>query len=740
MPKNYVTIGKGRGIFRRRRPGGSMSVRGRILLTFIILSLVVCALAGYLSFSLFRSTEKNSDISLEALENAVRLRAGALHEFLARSEEVAMGVSAYGTDFYLSHREDETREQAEERLQASLIRFLGILGKDSGIYGLCTAYEPGIFMVDGKPFDPYAYWEKGKVVSMPSDEESFHEREWYRAALPKGWDVNKKRDKRAFWTAPYVSTDTGDLMISVSTPISDAEGKIIGVALADVGLNAMDDMVTKILPMPEAAGFALHAASGLVVSFPLSPELRMKPATELPFGAQALAQARAALEGGREKLNVSWKDAQWECVAVNIGGGMTVGILLPQEKIFAESKAEKKRAAWICGLAALLLAAIIAGAVIFIMRKVVRPVRTLADYAHAIAKGDYAAKASGEFVGELAVLRDALLSMVEELERRMALSQARSEEAARQAEEARRLQQAAARQAELEGRRIGTLKEAAQALAGVSAKVSEITQSVQTQSDRIVRGAEEQLKRLEATLGEVREMEQSIAQVAENARVSAESAGQSSSLTQEGKTSLVRTVAAMGDLERKMQGLSREMNSLGEQAQAIGHIMNVISDIADQTNLLALNAAIEAARAGEAGRGFAVVADEVRKLAEKTMQATGEVESSIRTIQGTARNGMDIMREALSEVGEVSRLSQEADAVLLSATQSADGAAEQVQQIAGATSRQNRAAQSLAETVSECGAIAGDTSAQAGRTGETLQELAAQTLKLTEITSRLQQD
>jgi methyl-accepting chemotaxis protein len=287
---------------------------------------------------------------------------------------------------------------------------------------------------------------------------------------------------------------------------------------------------------------------------------------------------------------------------------------------------------------------------------------------------------------------------------------------------------------------VQALQEAAQTLAGVSEELHVIAQNVQEGSSRIAEGAQQQLAQLDATQQAVREMERTIDQIAETVRVSAESAGKSSSLAQEGKTGLAHAMKAMGELEEKMSGLGSEMNSLGGQAQSIGHIMNMISDIADQTNLLALNAAIEAARAGDAGRGFAVVADEVRKLAEKTMSATGDVAQSIRNIQNSARASMEIMQQALAEAAEVGRLSHEAEDVLLLATQSADGAASEVRQIAGTSEQQSKAAHSLAAAVDQCGKIARETSTHSESTDGMLRQLVAQTGKLTEIIGQLRKN
>ena len=129
------------------------------------------------------------------------------------------------------------------------------------------------------------------------------------------------------------------------------------------------------------------------------------------------------------------------------------------------------------------------------------------------------------------------------------------------------------------------------------------------------------------------QMNVSVLEVARNASDAADVTTNAREQAEEGSRNLNALIKMIGEVHQHALGLKDSMQDLGNQAQGIGNILNVISDIADQTNLLALNAAIEAARAGEAGRGFAVVADEVRKLAEKTMDATREVGSAVSSIQ-----------------------------------------------------------------------------------------------------------
>jgi methyl-accepting chemotaxis protein len=167
-----------------------------------------------------------------------------------------------------------------------------------------------------------------------------------------------------------------------------------------------------------------------------------------------------------------------------------------------------------------------------------------------------------------------------------------------------------------------------------------------------------------------------------------------------GGEAVARTVDGMKVISEKMENTARVITGLGKRSQEIGRILEVIEEIADQTNLLALNAAIEAARAGEAGRGFAVVADEVRKLAERSVDAAKEIGEVVRQVQQETTDAVDVARSGASEAKQGIALADKAGVALRNIIESVSRSSELMGQIAEATGKQSQASSEVLETVS----------------------------------------
>lgn len=204
-----------------------------------------------------------------------------------------------------------------------------------------------------------------------------------------------------------------------------------------------------------------------------------------------------------------------------------------------------------------------------------------------------------------------------------------------------------------------------------------------------------------------------------------------------GEVVVQKAVTAIQTVHDQTRQLKDDMNILGEQAQAINRIMAVISDIADQTNLLALNAAIEAARAGEAGRGFAVVADEVRKLAEKTMASTAEVDKAILDIQSSTGKSIAQVDVAAKAIDDATLLVNQSGEALLEIVRMAEGTADQVDAIATAVEEQSSTSEEINKSVAEINTIAGRTAQAMQESTKAIEELAHQAFALEKLVEEI---
>ena len=251
-------------------------------------------------------------------------------------------------------------------------------------------------------------------------------------------------------------------------------------------------------------------------------------------------------------------------------------------------------------------------------------------------------------------------------------------------------------------------------LAEEASRISETLASAATtlssQVEQASGGAHTQSERTAETATAMEEMNATVLEVARNASSAAENTEKTTLKAREGAEVVDKVVAAIREVQEQAAALKQDMTELGKKAEGIGTIIEVITDIADQTNLLALNAAIEAARAGEAGRGFAVVADEVRKLAEKTMTATHEVNQAIHGIQASSAENIASTDQAARAVEESTGLADQARAVLEEIVAYSGDSAGQVQSIAAASEQQSATADEITRATEEIDTISQETS------------------------------
>jgi methyl-accepting chemotaxis protein len=272
----------------------------------------------------------------------------------------------------------------------------------------------------------------------------------------------------------------------------------------------------------------------------------------------------------------------------------------------------------------------------------------------------------------------------------------------------------------------GIISEVAAATREVSSAATQIAAS----SEEMSTGMREQSSQTQQVSSAVEEMSSTVIEVAQKSAEAANNAETAGRQAGTGGEVVHRTIAGIQEIEKVVSSSAEVITELGERGEQIGAIIGVINDIADQTNLLALNAAIEAARAGEHGRGFAVVADEVRKLAERTTHATKEVAESIIAIQHETKDAVQRISAGTVRVSEGVDLAREAGTALEMIVASASGVSGMIQSIAAASEQQSAAAEQIARNIESINAITRQSSDGVAQAAAAAMQLSAKSEQL----------
>jgi len=275
---------------------------------------------------------------------------------------------------------------------------------------------------------------------------------------------------------------------------------------------------------------------------------------------------------------------------------------------------------------------------------------------------------------------------------------------------------------------------------GTSQAVASSSTEIAASAEEMASGLQTQEQQTQQVAAAVEELSQSVNEVAAKSADATTASEESQHQAEEGGSIVSSTVEEMEGIAREVQSSAETINTLGEKSQTIGEIIAVINDIADQTNLLALNAAIEAARAGEHGRGFAVVADEVRKLAERTTEATEEVSQSIRGIQTETSSAVQLIEAGSERVGKGVQLATEAGGALGSIVKGSQNVQSMVQDIAAAANQQSAATGEIARAVEGINSVTRQSSEGASQAAEAAGDLAHQAEQLQTLVGRFKLD
>ena len=678
------------------------------MLLFILLPalLGLCAVTWFSYVSAEKSLEAQigEDLDMMALSETSQLESvtGLLRNVLNNGAGIAR------INNFLRAGSDEERASLRPGMQQALknlaedfplLKDVGLIGPDGIVVG-------------------HTNTQKGKGMDLK-------ERPYFTASMQGKSSVQNTRSKT-----------TGQVTTILSAPVMDGN-KALGVIYATLDLKNLSAETTDSIKIGKTGACFVYDGSGLLLMHPNKNYIGDEDG-KLDWVRQILAQ-------GSGHLAYSWNGME-KVVYFRSIPAMDWFVLVSVERaeVLAPAKALLRSNCLISGGIALLV-----GLIIFLVaRSIAGALREGAQFVGRVAEGHFEIdeaqrrnlEKSAARADEIGALARGVGAMVENLKQLFADSEQKTREAHAATEEARQAVREAeeARKAAEGARREGMLSAAGQ-LEEVAAVLSSASTQLSARIEQSDRGAGESAQRLSEAATAMNEMNATVQEVAKNAGSASGASAETKEKAEAGAQVVEKAVRSIEDVHRMSLALKGDMVQLNEHARDISRIMAVISDIADQTNLLALNAAIEAARAGEAGRGFAVVADEVRKLAEKTMASTNDVANAITAIQESTAKSMTGVDNAVERIGEANELASRSGAALEEIVATVMATGDQVNAIATASEEQSAASEEINQSIVQVNDMARQTAGAMAEASKAVSDLAAQAQRLNELITRMKE-
>ncbi len=501
-------------------------------------------------------------------------------------------------------------------------------------------------------------------------------------------------------TSAYVST-TGKPVSSILVKVHDKNGKNIGAIGYDVNLSDLTDFISN-FSIGKTGYLMLIENNNTILSDPKHDDLIFKKAdaAQEPFIASLTSVESGVRSGtidGKEMLALTHTSAY---------GGWKVALLIEKDEVFASVRAVVFKIL----IAGIITAILLTGIGWLLVRDIIRSIKGLVIMASQVTEGDYTCSSChAPKAAELSMLQQTFLTMLSTIMQNMETAQRKTQEAEHSSQEARTSLKSAQEAKENAEAAYHRAANAGGKVNDVVAELSSLSQDMVDQFEKSNAGAERQQKRMEEIAMAMQSISSSTEQVTHAVQDTSSKAEDAIQKALNGVHVVENVIESIGGIQAETDAMNAKLDRLEKQTHDIGDVIELIREVADQTNLLALNAAIEAARAGEAGKGFAVVADEVKKLAEKTLQATNKVESTVRAIRAGAKDSLQGIKQTTTRVNQGAELAREAGDALESINAIVESTTHKVMEISHANEKQLSSSREVSDKAIEVSDISTST-------------------------------